>query len=97
MLRHIVLGVALPMLLAAPAHAAGDGRVAEPATQQEAPQGLLSSLFRGTEAEQAACRPDAMRLCQAEVPDPFRVLSCFKQQRNRLSKACEAVLESHGQ
>lgn len=93
MFRPLVLGVALPLLLAAPAWSTERAQPVERVQQQ----GLLSSLFRGTEEDQAACRPDAMRLCETAIPDTFRVLFCLKQQRAQLSKPCLTVLQNYGQ
>jgi hypothetical protein len=46
--------------------------------------------------EDRACRADARRFCRNAIPDQFRVASCLQEHRNRLSRACRAVLESHG-
>jgi hypothetical protein len=51
----------------------------------------------GTPEEQAACAPDAHRFCKDEIPDNLRVLQCLKTERERISKACRVVLETHGQ
>jgi hypothetical protein len=50
----------------------------------------------GTAAENAACRPDVVRLCRAAAPDTGRVLGCLQANRARLSRGCRAVLEGHG-
>jgi hypothetical protein len=50
----------------------------------------------GTPAENAACRPDVVRLCRAAAPDTGRVLACLQANRARLSRGCRAVLEGHG-
>lgn len=54
-------------------------------------------LAQGSPAEDAACRPDVMRLCRAAAPDMGRVLACLQSQRARLSKPCLTVLRNHGQ
>jgi hypothetical protein len=54
-------------------------------------------LFEGTPQEQAACHPDVMKFCRESVPDTMRVLACLQAQRDRISKACQEVLRSHGQ
>ncbi|MGZ5811981.1 MAG: cysteine rich repeat-containing protein [Xanthobacteraceae bacterium] len=53
----------------------------------------------GTPQEQSACRPDTRRFCISIKPDagPFAYLACLQQHREKLTKACKAVLESHGQ
>jgi hypothetical protein len=54
-------------------------------------------LFKGTPEEQAACRRDAARFCRDAMPDDLRVLACLQANRAKISKACNAVLVSHGQ
>ncbi len=61
------------------------------------PQEAPPNIFQGTPAEQAACRPDSVKFCRDAIPDTFRVLACLQQNRERISKACREVLESHGQ
>ena len=58
-----------------------------------APGGLLD----GTPQERDACHPDVMKYCREFVPDSFRILACLQGERDRISKACQAVLRSHGQ
>ena len=67
------------------------------ASAQTAPGGPMPNIFEGTPEEQAACRRDSTTLCKDAVPDTFRVLACLQQNRQRISKACRQVLESHGQ
>jgi hypothetical protein len=72
--------------------------IAAPATQGLA-QGPLPGPFSGTPEEQAACRPDTRRLCRA-IPanaGEMAFLQCLQVNRAKLSKACRAVLETHGQ
>jgi hypothetical protein len=64
------------------------------ATPQSEP---TTDPFKGTPEEQAACRHDSTTLCRDAIPDTFRVLACLQQNRQRISKACREVLESHGQ
>jgi hypothetical protein len=56
---------------------------------------------RGNDAERAACRPDVVRLCQAELSknqdDTFAILACLQRNRARISAACQQVLANHGQ
>jgi hypothetical protein len=65
------------------------------ATPQSEP--MTSDPFKGTPEEQAACRHDSTTLCRDAIPDTLRVLACLQQNRQRISKACREVLESHGQ
>ena len=45
-----------------------------------------------------ACARDVSRFCRAYMNDGDQiVLTCLKQNRARLSKACEKVLTEHGQ
>jgi hypothetical protein len=45
-----------------------------------------------------ACARDVTRFCRALINDGDQiVLSCLKEHRARLSKACEKVLTDHGQ
>ncbi len=56
---------------------------------------------QGNEQERAACQPDVIRFCKAELntngDDVFAILGCLQRNRARLSAACRHVLESHGQ
>ncbi len=51
----------------------------------------------GTPQEQAACRRDSIRFCREVISDSLRVLACLQANRAKISKACQAVLTSHGQ
>jgi hypothetical protein len=52
----------------------------------------------GTPQEQAACSRDAQRFCRSVISQgDMAVLACFQQNRPRISRACDAVLRSHGQ
>ena len=45
-----------------------------------------------------ACARDVSRFCRAQMQDGDQiVLACLKQNRARISKACQQVLISHGQ
>lgn len=45
-----------------------------------------------------ACARDVTRFCRAQMNDGDQVvLACLKQNRGKLSKACEKVLTDHGQ
>jgi hypothetical protein len=47
---------------------------------------------------QDACARDVSRFCRAHMQDGDQVvLACLKQNRARISKACQQVLTSHGQ
>ncbi|MBR0824954.1 hypothetical protein JQ596_05360 [Bradyrhizobium manausense] len=54
----------------------------------------------GASAQQGhdACARDVSRFCRAVMNNgDMAVLSCLKQNRSRLSKACDKVLTEHGQ
>jgi hypothetical protein len=55
------------------------------------------TFLDGTPQEQAACAGDAHRFCRDDIPDNFRVLACLKAEREKITRACRTVLESHGQ
>jgi hypothetical protein len=45
-----------------------------------------------------ACARDVSRFCRAQMNDGDQiVLACLKQNRARISKACQKVLTDHGQ
>jgi hypothetical protein len=54
-----------------------------------------SAQFRGSKAEQTACRRDAVHFCRG-ISDDFQVESCLIAHRSRLSAHCRQVLQSHG-
>jgi hypothetical protein len=52
----------------------------------------------GTAEEQAACSRDVQRFCRAVIDQgDFTILACLQQNRPKITKACDAVLKSHGQ
>jgi hypothetical protein len=45
-----------------------------------------------------ACARDVSRFCRAHMSDGDQiVLACLKQNRGRISRACDKVLTEHGQ
>lgn len=50
-------------------------------------------LAQGTEAQRAACGPDAFRLCASSIPDPGRTAACLRRERERLSGGCRAMFD----
>jgi hypothetical protein len=62
---------------------------------------MASAQGQGDARERAACRPDVMRLCKQVIKDTeddvFSILNCLQSHRARISRACNAVLASHGQ
>ena len=52
----------------------------------------------GTPEEQAACTRDVQRFCRPVIDQgDFTVLACLKENRPKISKACDQVLKTHGQ
>jgi hypothetical protein len=52
----------------------------------------------GTKHEQEACTRDVTRFCRKLMDQgDFVILSCLQQNREKISKACQRVLASHGQ
>jgi hypothetical protein len=52
----------------------------------------------GTDKEQQACARDVSKFCRKVMNEPdLTVLACLKDNRPKISKACNAVLVSHGQ
>jgi cysteine rich repeat protein len=47
-------------------------------------------------AEDRACRSDARRFCKDDIPDQFKVGSCLQLHKDKLTRACKAVIEGHG-
>jgi hypothetical protein len=60
---------------------------------------IAQGSMQGTPKEQAACRPDVRKLCWHVKADEGSgaFLACLKKNREHLSRACRAVLESHSQ
>ena len=58
---------------------------------------LLASTASAQQGHDA-CARDVSRFCRAHMNDgDMVVLACLKQNRARISKACQRVLASHGQ
>ena len=59
---------------------------------------LVASVASAQQQGHDACARDVSRFCRAQMNDGDQVvLACLKQNRARLSKACQQVLISHGQ
>jgi len=50
--------------------------------------------FAQSQAEQEACTPDVMRLCQQAIPDARRVVACLVRSKLQLSPACSRVVRA---
>jgi hypothetical protein len=90
-IMHRIQGLALVLLLAA-------GTTALAQFPQQPPP---ANLGGGNEQERAACRPDVVKYCKAELAtnqdDVFAILACLQRNRPKISSACQQVLASHGQ
>ena len=52
----------------------------------------------GTPQEQAACNRDVQRHCRSVIDQgDFTILACLKENRAKISSACDQVLKNHGQ
>lgn len=51
-----------------------------------------AALGQGTAEQQAACAPDAFRLCRSDFPNVEAITACMKRERDNLSAACRAVM-----
>ena len=59
---------------------------------------ILMASAASAQQGQDACARDVSRFCRAHMNEgDMVVLACLKQNRARLSKACQQVLVSHGQ
>jgi hypothetical protein len=63
--------------------------------QQQAPL-PFPNIMQGTPQEQAACAPDSRKFCKQFEPDPLQVLGCLQQNRTKISRACQQVLQNRG-
>jgi hypothetical protein len=46
--------------------------------------------------EQAACRPDAIKLCFFSIPSADGLRACLRRNKPSLSSPCRALIESRG-
>jgi len=52
----------------------------------------------GTPEEQRACSRDVQRHCRHVIDQgDFTILACLKENRAKISEACDQVLKNHGQ
>ncbi len=93
MLRTFVLGTALVLTATTMASAQ---------VPKQPPPVAGSPLGQGDARERAACHPDVVRYCKELIKDDanadvFGILNCLQTNRQRISRACNEVLVSHGQ
>ena len=59
---------------------------------------LITSAAQAQQQGHDACARDVSRFCRAQMQEGDQVvLGCLKTNRARISKACQAMLASHGQ
>lgn len=52
----------------------------------------------GTAEEQAACTRDVQKFCRPVIDQgDFTILACLKENRPKISQACDQVLKNHNQ
>jgi hypothetical protein len=52
----------------------------------------------GTAEEQKACTRDVQKLCRPVIDQgDFTILACLKENRSKISAACDQVLKNNGQ
>jgi hypothetical protein len=52
----------------------------------------------GTPEEQKACSRDVQKFCRPVIDQgDFTILACLKENRAKISKACDQVLKNNGQ
>ena len=51
-----------------------------------------NALAQDNAQNQSACMGDAMTYCSAYVPDQGRIAACLRQNRARISPACQAAI-----
>jgi hypothetical protein len=65
------------------------------------PPPVASPMGQGNDEERAACHPDVVKYCQLQLQvnatDVLGILGCLKENRSKISSACQKVLASHGQ
>lgn len=53
---------------------------------------------RGTAEEQKACTRDVQKFCRPVIDQgDFTILACLKENRAKISAACDQVLKNNGQ
>ena len=53
---------------------------------------LTSAMAQGSQQEQQACTPDAIRLCGDAIPDVPKVTACMKAKYSQLSEPCRVAM-----
>jgi uncharacterized membrane protein len=53
---------------------------------------LEAAHAQGTQEQQQACTPDAMRLCADAMPDIAKITACMNAKHAQLSQACKTAM-----
>ena len=62
------------------------------------PSAAFAQAGRGTDAEQKACTRDVQKFCRPVIDQgDFTILACLKENRAKISQACDQVLKDHNQ
>ena len=60
--------------------------------------GALAQQRSGTAQEHAACTRDVQKHCRKVIDQgDFVILACLKENRSKISAACDTVLKNNGQ
>ena len=63
-----------------------------------ASSGAFAQQQRGTAEEQKACTRDVQKFCRPVIDQgDFTILACLKENRAKISQACDQVLKNHNQ
>jgi hypothetical protein len=82
MTKHLILAAILTILA---------GSIASPAAAQ------AQQEYRGTPAQQKACRPNVFRFCAGEIPNVRRITECLRRNISRLTPDCAAIFAAEQQ
>jgi len=60
--------------------------------------GMFSTAAIAQSSEdQQACMNDAFRVCSATIPDRARTTACMVENKSKLSRACQMVMDKYAQ
>ena len=101
MLHTTALAIALLLVSGPAAFAQFPAQPAPPSGAFPLPLPIPLPNTQGTPEERAACHPDVVKYCQAELKlnenDTMGILNCLQRNRPRISQSCDGVLRTHGQ
>ena len=61
-------------------------------------QAFAQQQRSGTAEEQKACTRDVQKFCRPVIDQgDFTILACLKENRSKISQACDQVLKNHNQ